>query len=957
MEGTPFIDANRIEGYLSDNDDDKASLVYGEKEIWYLAKAETKSHIAEFITSERLDGKGVSDREQTTGTALGASLEKLDEIRLYSRASSSDVIKKVIFNHNVATNDNYELCQNVPNSTAGGKLTLKKLHFEFGSSTRGRLTSYKFEYANNIPYQSHAYDRWGNYKEIPSIGSDVDDTHNIDLPYTDQNPANRGQLDNFSSSWNLSQIELPSGGEILVDYEGDDYGFVQHMPAMQMMEIVDPIPTDPASAEASPSYLLEHDDEGRKIRFKLEQPIPEAELLESPVDHVKRYLDLDRDLYFRVLMNLGKAGVPETDAIKEYVSGYAAIDSDPDKMGLEKVGNQYVYGFFTLKADGDHHPFSKRSWQHIRTNQPELVDVIGDREVEDNLKFFQGLISVIKEVQLLFRGFNKAAEKKDWGEEVYFEKDDHEKGRSRVRLFSPDKIKHGGGHRVKQVTFRDNWNDGGPGIYGQVYQYRTNDDNGEEISSGVAAFEPSIGGEENALRIAKKFSQSVPLHSNNNLFFEYPVNESYYPGPQVGYGKVTVKSLAAAVLAGDEVLHTDFNGPSIFPAPAENVSFGTTGVTVNEFYTAKDFLVITDETEKKNKPFEAHILIPLAGAIDFDYLATSQGYSIVTNDMHGRPLKVSNFRQDDDGQVEEEPISWVRYNYLSNIRTLDGQIVNELNNVFTDNLDGTLSVVDQGVDIETASGLVMMGVEHEFFTDSRFYEDRTLEGGANTNVDVIPIPPFAIPIPIPSVWPNVSKSLTLLKSAVTNKVIFKTGILESIEAYDGGSLVKTRNIKWDAVTGKALLTKVNNNFDDDVFSWTVPAYWEYPGMGGAYQNVGLKFSMNRLIEVPGRPGQHNFSPATQEVSDNLLVAGDELIISQEGLALAKATYIGLVNGTHRIQTETVLPLGDYQGHIWRSGYRNHLSAEAGTVTGLLDPSEPTGPTRFHFKNLLSPFQN
>ncbi len=40
-------------------------------------------------------------------------------------------------------------------------------------------------------------------------------------------------------------------------------------------------------------------------------------------------------------------------------------------------------------------------------------------------------------------------------------------------------------------------------VYGQVYEYTTEED-GQIISSGVAAYEPMPGGEENALRYAKR---------------------------------------------------------------------------------------------------------------------------------------------------------------------------------------------------------------------------------------------------------------------------------------------------------------------------------------------------------------------------------------------------------------------------------------------------------------------
>ncbi len=133
------------------------------------------------------------------------------------------------------------------------------------------------------------------------------------------------------------------------------------------------------------------------------------------------------------------------------------------------------------------------------------------------------------------------------------------------------------------------------------------------------------------------------------------------------------------------------DGKKLFPQ-GTNISYGTTGMTVNEFYTARDFPVIADETDKENKPYKLAVPIPFIGNIAISKLTTSQGYSIITNDMHGKPMKTSTYRQDRTGAVESEPISWVKYNYLSQQRIYQQQKVNGLSSIFKENADGTLSV-------------------------------------------------------------------------------------------------------------------------------------------------------------------------------------------------------------------------------------------------------------------------
>jgi hypothetical protein len=422
---------------------------------------------------------------------------------------------------------------------------------------------------------------------------------------------------------------------------------VQHQQAMQMAEIVNP------SGDATASTFTIADSD-LKVRFKLETALA-GELSEPQrKEKVLQYLDQKRQVYFKLKINLRSVG----ENFYEYISGYADIDLEkPNGMGLEKDSEgKYAYGFFHLKdeTEDNYHPFSLRVWQHLRTNQPELANSAKRLEPATSTKKrvdqIKSLGSIGAQIRQMFEGYYSYCNKKHWGREIVA-------GKSWIRLNSPDKIKYGGGCRVRQITLRDQWSKDEEGVYGQLYEYTT-EENGSVISSGVAAYEPLIGGDENALRYAKKFSQSVSLRSENNFFFEYPINESYYPGPMVGYGKVTVTSLAAASLMGKEVKNITLgDNQKLFPS-GPGITYGTTGATIHEFYTARDFPVLTEETEKKDKPYQLAFSIPFYGSISLSKLTSSQGYSITTNDMHGRSRQVSNYRQDAKGKLDAKPISW-----------------------------------------------------------------------------------------------------------------------------------------------------------------------------------------------------------------------------------------------------------------------------------------------------------
>lgn len=926
----PYSGAHFQRGWMTNVEDNKASVMYGKKDMWYLAKAETRSHVAEFIANdEREDARGVSDDLNPTA----AKSYKLKHIKLYSRLEYSDKktpIKTVNFDYyDGVTEKDKVLCKGVyKNNPDIGKLTLKKLWFEYGASTKGKFNPYEFSYSNNESYTALNTDRWGNFKKPKS------NVPNVDFPYVDQTLA-KSVIDGNAAAWSLSEIRLPSGGNIKVDYETDDYAYVQHKQAMQMMEIVGP--TNEISGQ------LNLDVSNRRVYFKLE-----SEIADTPdvvqTKEITKYLDLTpgrNQIYFKALISLLKP----SDKKNEYISGYATVDTDPNTMGLKSTKEgKFTHGYFTLKEEKNYHPFSVRAWQHLRTNQPELINPI-KLSASDKLGTQIGLIrSIIGSFTFIkdqaLKGFYRFCFDLNWGKQLAL-------GQSWVRLKSPDKIKYGGGLRVKQITMSDNWQQDNEGVYGQVYDYTTLDADGNTISSGVAAYEPFVGGEENPLRYAKEYPNSRPLRSDNNLFFEYPINETYYPGAHVGYSKVAVMSLASASLAGKTP-----NGVAIFPDKTSGATFGTTGKTVHEFYTARDFPVLVDETEKNNQTSKTFVPIPFIGSISVSKLATSQGYSIVTNDMHGKAKKISTYRQTDTGEFEKEAISWVKYNYAAAPRQYERENVNSLENIFVEKKDqpNVLSLLDDkkkddlSKEDRATYTFYTLGQETELFSDMRQYRDEAWTGGVRLNVDILFFVFFAVPAFVP--WPSIAKSESQLRSAVTNKVIFKSGILTSTEAYDGGSLVKTTNEKWSKETGAVVLTSVNNNFDKEVFTYTIPAYTKHQGMGAAYRNTGFIFTAGKIRALPNQPNLYSFAALDAE-SQDILYPGDELVLyetlANERLSnpVARAIYTGYDTNDRLMYCNTTATLkNEYKAMVVRSGYRNQLTVAAGSISGLNDPSDP-----------------
>ena len=99
-------------------------------------------------------------------------------------------------------------------------------------------------------------------------------------------------------------------------------------------------------------------------------------------------------------------------------------------------------------------------------------------------------------------------------------------GKSLIRLNNPIAKKYGGGHRVKTIKVNTGWGE----TYGQKYSY-TNEDG---TSSGVADYEPILGGNEISLKVPVNYNGILDYNSykgRSHFFVEKPFSEAYYPAP------------------------------------------------------------------------------------------------------------------------------------------------------------------------------------------------------------------------------------------------------------------------------------------------------------------------------------------------------------------------------------------------------------------------------------------
>ncbi len=862
---------------------------------------------------------------------------------------STTPIKTVHFNYvgdaDVVDTNTPELCQGIKNGT-GGKLTLESVYFTYKNNNRGRLNPYVFKYNGSNPnYSEFAYDRWGTYRN----SGNCDHVYN---PYTQQYDTNQDieqQHRDDVMAWHLSEIQMPSGSVIKLSLGRDHYGYVQDRVATQMFNIVGLENGLGDNTLYKGTHVTNEDN--MKVYFELEKATNNQAELDRYFNDLYRYTNDNGNevyqMYYKVNANLTNHN---EDKQKQDVEGYADI-LDYGFDTSSQSGNLYTRAFivldhFPIANRGDfYHPMTIGNWQFLKTHIPEqMYGDMGDApEGDDQIAQKVGsFFSVYRNIRGIFSSYYRYCKVKDYGLNVKLD-------RSYIKLNSPDRKKFGGGVRVEKVEMYDDYWEAETGetvpTYGTIYEYETeemvyNPSNqlmeatGYTISSGVASNEPAVGAEESALKYAKNYTQSIKGSKDNYFFFEYPINESLYPGPAIGYSKVKVKSLASDLLIKKS--DTNYQAPtSGYGADNDDIDgFAASGLTVHEYYTAKDFPVVTDETEINNRPKHLWIPIPFVGQMTFDYYTASQGYSVETNDMHGRPKKTTSYGLTEGGEVIKDPISWSEYQYQIKKEeyTLGGK---KRQRMRLDNFVDVLIHDDMNQTNATTQLGVEMGVDRQLFSDIRDSRNTSVSGGLdyNGNLELLGFIPLAFACP----WPSFSMSDSELRTSVSNKIIRKSGILKKAIAFDGQSTVETENRLYDPMTGQAVLTTVNNLYDDPIYNYNIPARFAYESMGAAYENLDFAFEANINHNTCNNTIVYTKLIPTISNNAELLIEGDEYIVSQSGNILTKATLISKEGDLKIVLDDDSIPDGIYELKVIRSGKRNHLGASVGSITALSDP--------------------
>jgi hypothetical protein len=814
--------ANQVtynEGLKTDYRDDKGSYVYGERELWYLHSIESKTMLATFVLEDRDDIPVVNERGEKI---YNHTAKRLKEINLYSKA---DFIKKSIIARPVKTvhfEYGYELCAGA-NNNGTGKLTLQKVWFTYNRNDKGKQNPYVFSYNSKNPsYNLKSYDRWGNYKDpLQNPGSKPGSIiTNAEYPYALQDSALAAQN---AAAWVLDSIHLPSGGSIKVQYESDDYAFVQNKRAMQLFKIAG-LGTSPSMSTNPSRQLYTGGGDHLYVYIKVPQPVSTTQ------DVYYRYLEGVNKLYFKLFVQM--PGDKYGNGY-EYVSCYADLDIGAS-YGVVNANTIWVkLSGISLKGDGggSFSPLAKAAIQFLRLNLPSKA--YPGSETGDNMDLTDAvkmIASLSENIKTAFLSYDRIARNNDWAQRI-------DTSRSFVRLNNPYHKKYGGGQRVKKIIIYDNWDkmtNQRPAVYGQEYIYTTKKEiNGVKttISSGVASWEPGLGGEENPFRQPVEYVEKIaPLGPVTLGYTEEPLGESFFPAAGVGYSCVRTRTIHYK------------NKKS------------ANGYDETKFYTAYDFptyvdrTVIDGDTKKRYKPGLANFLRINAR----HHLVLSQGFKIELNDMHGKLRSKASYAETD----ANTPIT-----YSENVYKVENK------DAEFKRLTNTVMVMKPNGSIDSAA---LIGKDVELMMDMR--EQVSVSNGNNINLNTemftVPfVPPLFL---IPSLLNLAQREENIFRSAATVKIIQRYGILDSVIQIEKGSRISTKDILYDSETGDVLVSRTFNEFNDYVYNVTYPSHWAYDGMGLAYKNIGA--TVNHVSIRNGK-----LSGVSEVTLKALFSSGDEIL--------------------------------------------------------------------------------
>lgn len=981
---TPYTGLTYQQNELAKQSDDMGSVSKGKRENYYLNAIETKSHIALFITNktkasqdfdfafdstgaltqvaydgsgeERLDGLGqlaetptdilhpwqdntpvvegdTSALNNKNAKAAHQQMEKLERIVLFAK---SDLSKPLVTTHfdydystwtNVSNNKHARFDGNPTDIAKSGKLTLKKVWFEYQGVKSYKVSPYEFDYTYKKLTGSNAFDPviQNRYPHLfdPATGDWPQYSSTAEQPYF--NPAATDRWGNWAyqgvkrhekdlnwlyqgnyqeeydpAAWLLKQIKLPSGGQILVQYEEKTYQTVQNNPAQAMVSLKPGDSVDDWTDKKNKYYLnledMGFDKTNTTKATALVEAIKEQYFPKGSYTTVVNALGYPipvridtteakpaEKIYFKFKYNLQNGN----DNSAEFISGYAdvrqvGLDDKGVFLSLGNIQNKDVYA----NREGIPRQIcydyitgtNNQNFEYLHQT-PGYYPVLNvDPSTGSAMTHYQEFLQRINSglgigsdvnLQTLFDGMGDENIERGYGAYNKACKDLHfQESFIRVPMVTP---KRGGGVRVKRVLMYDagmHHEQGDAQLFGTEYHYVKEDG----TCSGVASNEPAEGREENALvKHEKRESQpwlSKVLAGRDKKEGELPHGEFMLPSPSVHYGRVVLSNINIEQ-AGEVVTKKQAGG-----------------FTVNQYYTAadyptkmyfdasqEDYGILNESPEnqnvdqtylwgdtrngaRQNYSRKTIVGIPANISYNLDQRWLAQGFLFIQTNMVGQQKETATYGGTYDplyfadhnsylalqnGSPDISLTSKMEYHYYQpgqKVKTLsyDNNLAEYVLKEQHLGLTDDITMVQQAVQDDQTNASLDLGMTVTFYG----------------SVDVAPNIGF-----------NFSYANKGMSRHMTTRVLYFPAVLKSVVTTMNRATSSVEHLAFSELTGSPIISKTTDGYDrtvvadyssgtpkvmqGDLYNWNLPAAWFYPDMGQKALDINNKNQLTASV--------------------------------------------------------------------------------------------------------------
>jgi|GEM_PF-2534454 len=641
----------------------------------------------------------------------------------------------------------------------------------------GRYSHLATEYAGLDELPTYNYldtDVWGYYATdgaspsggtpIASIGngsilSNIEDSRKYKMKdWVDQLPDHS---DFDPAAYNLKTIDLPSDGQIHIQYERNKYTSVQDRLPMIMVPIKEGV------AMGNGEYII---DLSKSIDTTGLDLASYASILDS-------ILKRDR-LYFRFLYGISQddGQVDMSHCPSEIIRGWSSVESVTFTGGEIKIQTRLTKG-----TDGGDIPIPRKMCEVMVVEQRSGIYSKGSIENCDPCNGDHGV------------AFNYDAEAKDpWGADIANLNEDicryYSPSDSYLRLPLPEAMeKKGGGIRVKRILMLDKFNsltgEGENNLYGTEYVYKKATPLGL-VGSGVAANEPEID-VSNSLR--SFLGTRAPLDDTQmdkiGIKTDIPVSIEQYEGP-----------LCKPLLPSALVTYADVTSKSIYEGP------NTNGFNIDSYITYRDLPYdfkmrdtfqgadrLVEGIDYTNPAFDDPSLnIPML----YSYMGTFalQGYQFITHGLIGQKksnhLYAGSYSDYIIDPLNARITSGTTYEYFNPVEPIP---------------------LYRGDTIEYG----FRGLDMDIFGESRYTEQHNLNAGGDIDVNFTWALAFTGSANITGDY-----SESEAGTYVTTKIISLPVFVKSVETTTDGVSSKVENIAFDPITGSPVLTTAYDDYSD-----------------------------------------------------------------------------------------------------------------------------------------------